>query len=455
LRGGIKMGKLLNIPGPKAKAWIRKFKKYSVTSTNDSPLVIERADEDLVYLWTVDNQRVLDFTSGVGVSNTGFGYPQVAEAMIEQIKTGLWQFIFYDYITPRPTELLEKLAKIAPGDILWKVFLCNSGTEANEAAVKLLFAARPERKRIIAFTNAFHGRTGYSLPLMGSKSIHKKYFPEAYVVHRFPYPSCYQCGYDKEPKNCDQYCVKAIEREFGRTIPPEEVNAVFIEFVQGEGGINVPNKKAIEKLVELCKKYDILIVDDEVQAGFGRTGRMWACEHFGVVPDIITLAKCLTSGGAPGGAMIVRDGLDFEAGQHSNTNGGNIISAVAALASIEVIKKEKLVANAKLMGDFLKTGLVGLQRKYRDFIGDVRGLGLMQGIEIVKDRMTKRPNPKLRDEIIKQALIRGLNLIGSGNALINPTIRFLPPLVINKEQIDEAIEILDEAIEVAIKRLSK
>lgn len=449
------MRKLLDIPGPKAKEWIKKFKKYSVTSTNDSPLVVERADEDGIHLWTVDGQRMLDFTSGVGVSNTGFGHSSISKKLIQQIETGLWQFIFYDYITPKPTELIEKLAKIAPGDIARKVFLCNSGTEANEAAVKLLFANRPERKRMISFNNAFHGRMGYCIPLMGSKSIHKKYFPEAYPARLFSYPSCYRCEYDKEPKNCDQYCIKAIEREFGRTIPPEEVNAVFIEFVQGEGGINVPDKRAIEKLFELCKKYDILIVDDEVQAGFGRTGKMWACEHFGVVPDIITLAKCLTSGGGAGGAMITRTDFDFKPGQHSNTGGGNINTAVASLATIEVIKNEKLVANAKLMGEFLRTGLHNLKTKYYKNIGDVRGLGLMQGIEIVKDFITKTPFPELRDKIIKEALYRGLNLIGCGNALRNPTIRFLPPLVINKEQIDEAMEILSEAIEIAIKRLSK
>ncbi len=450
------MRKLLDIPGPKAKKIIEKFKKYSITSTNDSPLVIGRADEDLVHLWTVDNQRVLDFTSGVGVSNTGFGHPRIAEALIEQIKTGLWQFIFYDFITEKPTLLLEKLAKTAPGNIPRKVFLANSGAEANEAAVKLLFATRAEREkgiRMISFIGAFHGRTGYCIPLMASKSIHTKDLPLAYPVYPFPYPSCYRCAYDKEPKTCDQFCIKTIEREFHRLMSSSRVNAIIMEFVQGEGGINVPNKKAIEKLVKLCKKYDILIVDDEVQAGFGRTGKMWACEHFGVVPDIITVAKCLTSGGAPGGAMIARADIDFEPGQHSNTNGGNIISATAALATIEVIKKEKLVANAKLMGDFLRTGLHSLRVKYNKNIGDIRGLGLMQGIEIIKDYITKAPFPELRDEIINQALIRGLNLIGCGNASINPTIRFLPPLVINKEQINEAMKILDEAIGAALKKV--
>lgn len=437
----------------KAKKIIEIFNKYAITSTNDSSLIVQRADKDCVHLWTIDNQKILDFTSGVGVSNTGFGHKRIIKAIRKQLKTGLLQFIFHDYITQKPTELLEKLAQLMPGNIERKVFLCNSGAEANEAAIKLLFANRPTRKRMMAFTGAFHGRTGYCIPLMASKPIHKKHFPEAYPVHHFPYPDCRHCPYDKIPEICNEYCIKVIEREFGRSIPPEEVNAMFIEFVQGEGGINVPSKKPIKKLIELCRKHDILIVDDEIQTGFGRTGKMWACEHFGVVPDIITVAKCLTSGGAPGGAMITRADLDFEPGQHSNTNGGNIIAAVAALATIEVIKKEGLVRNAELMGSVLRNGLLKLREKYYNFIGDVRGLGLMQGIEITRDWVTKTSCPKLRDEIINQALVRGLNIIGSGNPLINPTIRFLPPLIIKRKHINKALKILDEAIKTAIKKV--
>ncbi len=455
------MRKLLDIPGPKGKEFIEIHKKYVATTTNDYSLGFINEKGKGVYLQDIDGNKILDFSSGVAVANVGYGHQKLMESLIKQIKTGVLNLIDTDVpnklsalLAQRVSKLTEtRLAKIKPDDYP-EVFYCCSGSESTEAAKKLLKSARPERQSFLSFMFAFHGRTMGALSLMGSKEKHIRNFYPENSVKIFP-PYCYRCPYNQTPDTCKAHCIRILEDFYFKTvIPPSELNGVFIEFIQGEGGIIDWPKMCAEELQRIADKYNIFIVDDEIQAGMGRTGKWFACEHYGIKPHVILVAKAF-AGGVPQGACIFPKSLDFkELGQHSNTFGGNLLACQAALAVIQIIEEENLVKNAKLMGDFLRTGLEGLQGKYWDFIGDIRGLGLMQGIEIVKDRFTKAPFPELRNQIIKESLKRGLLIFPCGNPEINPVIRFEPPLVVNKSEIDEAMKILDEAIEAAIRKVN-
>lgn len=450
---GAKAGDLREVPGSKAKQFIKLDKEYGATATQSYGFIPVGAGG--VYLRDADGNEYIDFTSGAGVSNLGHNHPIVSQAVKNQKKTGLTQLDANVWPNPKSVELKERLAKIASEKFggKYKTFLCNSGAESVEAAVKLLFDQRPAKPCFIAFEMAFHGRTGYCLPLMAGKEVHHRGFPKGYRVYHFPYPYCWRCGYHRAPSACEEFCIRYIEEKFGSVISSQEINAVFLELPQGEGGVNTPNPKAIQKLVQLCRKYDILIVVDEVQSGMGRTGKMLASEHFGIQPDIITLAKALTNGEAPGGATVFKAELDFrEKGRHSNTAGGNTIACAAALAVIEVLE-QGVIENAAKMGDYLKAQLEEIARNFnqnpshgRQFLGDVKGLGLMIGIEVVKDIYYKEPLFELRDKIERECLKRGLLLMGAGNPEKNPVLRMLPPLIITKKEINQALDIFREGL---------
>lgn len=448
--------KLSEIPGPKARRLIKKAERECITTTQDSPIVVERADKDGLHIWTVDKQRLFDGISGIGVNNTGVGHKKIKAAMMRVVANGLWQYIFNDFPNPLSIRLCRELNQLAPGDVPRKTLLVNSGTEAIEGALKLAFAHRPGANTVISFYGAFHGRTLGALPLMASSSIRVKDFPFPYQVARFPYPSCQNCEYGKSfHSDCygHCFCINQIARALKRTPHPKNVAAVVIEFVQGEGGINIAGVGPMQELARLCQKHKIPLIDDEIQTGFGRTGHMWACDYFGIVPDMIAVAKALTSGGAPAGAVIARADLDFdEMGLHSNTYGGHRLAAACALATIRILDDEKLIENAAAMGSVLSDRLIALQQDHRPYIKDHRGLGLMQAIEIA-DR-AGRPFPQLRDAIIDEALKRGLILAGCGHDDINPTVRLLPPLIIQEEHIREIYTTLCEAVQAARKALS-
>ena len=431
-------------PGPKAKKVVAKDGRYLATSTKTSPVVAERAQGAVV--WDVDGNRYLDFTSGIGVTNTGHCHPAVVKAVQDQAER-LFHFAGTDFYYAVQADLAEKLCEVTPGDYPKKVFYTNSGAESVEAAIKL---ARwtTQRKQFIGFIGAFHGRTMGAVSITASKPVHKdRFFPMMPGVTHLPFAYCYRCPYKMEYPSCDVWCARILEElYFTSFLPPGEVAAMFVEPVQGEGGYIVPPMKWHQVMRDITKRNGILLVDDEVQAGFGRTGRFFAIEHAGVEPDVMCLAKGMGSG-VPIGAIVFRAELDFGVqGAHSNTYGGNLLASAATLATIEVIEKEGLVAKAAKLGKHMHKRLLELQEEH-DEIGDVRGLGLMQMTEFVKDRRTKEIHKTFRDAITVEAYKRGLIMLPCGKS----GMRYIPPLVITKQQLDAGIDILEASIK-AVKR---
>jgi len=427
------------LPGPKAAEILKKDKRFiSPSYTRGYPLVIDRGEG--VGVVDADRNRFLDFTSGIAVCNTGHAHPAVVEAIVTQAK----KFIHMsgtDFYYAVQSELAERIARFSPGDSDRKVFYSNSGAESIEAALKLV-RYHTRRSLIISFFGSFHGRTMGALSLSASKSIHEKGFaPLVPGVTHVPYAYCYRCPYNLKFPACDAYCVDWIREDlFKRTMPAEEVAAIFVEPIQGEGGYVVPPGRFHQKLQALCREFGILYVADEIQTGMGRTGRMLACEHFDIDPDIFTLAKGIASG-MPLGAMVARgDIMSWAPGSHASTFGGNPVSCSAAMATIDLLE-EGLIENARKMGDYFKAQLLALQRRHL-LIGDVRGVGLMLCIELVKDRESKHKAIAERDAAVNLAFEKGLLLLGCGEN----SIRFIPALLVSKTEIDTAVSILDEVL---------
>ncbi|MFZ1022586.1 MAG: acetyl ornithine aminotransferase family protein [Thermoplasmata archaeon] len=427
------------IPGPNAQRIIAADHRYLMTSTKTSPVVA--ASGSGVWVTDVDGNRLLDFSAGVAVLNTGHCHPAVVQAIREQAGK-LTHFAGTDFYYENQTRLAQKISEITPGDFSKKVFFTNSGTESAEAALKM---ARWNRRRpiTIGLLGAFHGRSMGSLTMTTSKPVQRARF-QAYGGggHHIPAPNCYRCPYKLEYPSCDLYCAKILkELYFETSIPPDDVAAFIAEPVMGEGGYIVPPPGWHKEIKSILDPHGILFIDDEVQSGIGRTGKWFAIEHHGIIPDIVTMAKAL-GGGVPIGAIAFRSELDYTSpGVHSNTFGGNLVSVSAALATLDVIEREKLLENTRVQGAYLLQRLRELQEKFEE-IGDVRGLGLMTATEIVEDRRTKTPAVKLRDAIIEESYRRGLILLPCGKS----SIRYIPPLIVQREHIDEGIEILDASI---------
>ena len=431
---------ITSLPGPKAQAIIeRDGAVLSPSYTRSYPLVAARGEGAMIE--DVDGNRFLDFTAGIAVVSTGHCHPRIVAA-IQRQAAELIHMSGTDFYYPNMVELAEKLAMLAPGDMPRRVYFGNSGTEAIEAALKMA-RYHTGRGRFIAFFGSFHGRTMGSLALTASRSVQQSgFFPVVPGVHHVPYANCYRCAYGKTPDSCAVECVKVIEDQlFRHTVPPEEVAAIFVEPVQGEGGYVVPPKKFFDELRRVADKHDILIAADEVQSGMGRTGKMFASEHFDLVPDIIAVAKGIASG-MPLGATIARaDVMDWRPGAHASTFGGNPVCISASLATIELLEQE-LIDNAARVGAHMKARLDEFPKKF-PMVGDVRGLGLMIGIEIVRDQTTKERAPDLRDKIEQMCFERGLLVLGAGPN----SIRLSPPLVITKDQADHAVETLAECLQ--------
>jgi len=426
------------IPGPKAREIINESKKYLVTTTRDFPLVIAKMDNDLIT--DVDGNIFIDFAAGIAVANVGHRNPEVVKAIKDQLDKYIHSAP-HDFFDTLQHRVAKKLTEITPGDFSKKVFFGNSGTEANEAAIKLAKRATG-RHLLIAFIGSFHGRTHGSLSLTASKPVHRKGFLTLPGVEHVPYPNPYRCPFDLDPEECGLYFARYIEDYlFNHYVPPEEVAAIFFEPLAGEGGYIVPPKSFIQELRRIANDYGILLIDDEVQAGFCRTGKWFAVEHYGVTPDIISTAKAIADG-VPLGATIINAKFDFpESGCHSSTYGGNALALAAALANIEYIEKENLCERARKLGD--KT-----LKKLRDFmeeskiVGDVRGLGLMIGVEIVKDKEKKTYAPDIRNKIAEIVLKKGLVMLPAGKS----ALRIAPPLTIREEHLDKGLEILMDTI---------
>ncbi len=427
------------LPGTKANNLIQLDKTYvSPSYTRVYPLVVKKAKG--LWIYDVDDNLFLDFTAGIAVNATGHCHPKIVAAIKKQADRLLHMSGTDFYYTPQ-IALAQKLASLVPGDTVHKVYFGNSGAEAVEAAFKLA-RWHTQRELNIAFYGAFHGRTMGALSLTASKTIQKKHYnPFVPGITHIPYAYCYRCAYNMCYPECDIYCARWVEDTlFRTTMPPEEVAAIFVEPIQGEGGYVVPPPEFHKKLYQIAQKYGILYVADEVQSGMGRTGRMFAMEHFGVQPEIMALAKGIASG-LPLGAMVARaDIMNWEAGSHASTFGGNPISCEAALATIAMLEDE-LMINAEEQGNRLKSGLHRLQNDL-ECMGDVRGKGLMVAVELVKDRDTKTPDVKLRNRIIHKAFHKGLLLLGCGEN----SIRFSPALTVTASEIDLCLTIFEEVV---------
>jgi 4-aminobutyrate aminotransferase len=433
------------IPGPKAQAIIARDHEILMRTTKTAPIVAESGEG--VWITDVDGNRLLDFSAGVSVNNVGYAHPEVVRAVREQVGR-LSHFAGTDFYYEAQVRLAERIARIVPGTFEKKVFFTNSGTESAEAALKI---ARWQRQKpiVIGLLGGFHGRTMGALSLTASKPVQRaRYAAYATGGHHIPAPNCYRCPYKLEYPSCDLYCAKILkELYFQTSIPPDDVAAMIVEPVMGEGGYIVPPKGWHPAIKSILDEHGILFIDDEVQAGMGRTGRWWAIEHHGIVPDLLTMAKAI-GGGLPMGAVAFRKDLDFPVnGAHANTFHGNLVAAAASLATLDVIEKDHLLDNARVQGAYLISRLKELQGRHEE-IGDVRGLGLMTATEFVRDRKTKEPAVKFRDRVLEESYRRGLILLPCGTS----TLRYIPPLVVRREEIDEAIEILDAAIRAARAR---
>lgn len=427
------------LPGPKAKALIeRDGKVVSPSYTRDYPFVIARGVGATVE--DVDGNVFLDCAAGIAVNSTGHAHPKVVAAIVDQAQKFLHMSGTDFYYEPQ-VKLGEDLAATAPFPGPVRTFYANSGTEANEAAIKL---ARYHTKRfgILGFLGSFHGRTLGSLSLTSSRAIQRRGFgPMAAGTFHAPYATCYRCPVGLTPDRCGAECLEFLEEQvLVHLISPDDVAAVLVEPIQGEGGYVVPAKAFHERLRALTTKHGMLLMVDEVQSGMGRTGKMWAIEHFGVQPDVVTAAKGIASG-LPLGVTVARaDVMDWPPGAHASTFGGNPVSCAAAIATIDLLR-ESLVKNAAEVGDHLQQGLKALMDKHT-IIGDVRGKGLMVGVELVRDRQTKERATEERNAVVNEAFSRGMLILGAGRN----AVRFSPPLVLSKAQADTAIRIFDESL---------
>jgi 4-aminobutyrate aminotransferase len=388
----------------------------------------------------MDGNTFLDFAAGIAVCATGHCHPRIVKVIQEQAAQ-LIHLSGTDFYYPQLSALAQKLAEIAPGRGDKKVYFGNSGTEAIEAALKLARYATG-RKKFIAFYGAFHGRTFGSLSLTASKPVQRRGFgPLLEGVTHVSYPYCYRCPNRPSDESCHPACLGVIEDQLFKTIlSPDEVAAIVFEPIQGEGGYIVPPPEFFEELKRLSRQHGILLIADEVQSGMGRTGRMFAVEHFGLEPDIIAIAKGVASG-MPLGAIVARAELmSWPPGSHASTFGGNPISCAAALETIRLIEDE-LMQNAGEVGEHLLQSLRKLKSRC-SVIGDVRGLGLMIGIELVKDQVTKEKAIAWRDLAVQRCFEKGLLILGCGEN----TLRLMPPLIVNRAQADAAMEILEDVL---------
>jgi len=424
------------LPGPAAKKLLERDEQYTSPSyTRVYPLVVKSGSGCVIE--DVDGNLYLDCTAGIAVTAAGHCHPELVAAIQDQAAKLIHMSGTDFYYRPQ-IDLAERLAKLGLWSGRRRVFFTNSGAEALEAALKLA-RWHTGRSRAIAFFGAFHGRTYGAMSLSGSKLVHRRGFsPLVPDIHHTSYPrGCQTCV--NPGSAC--VCVQQIEETlFKRVAPPEEVAAIFVEPIQGEGGYHVPPPGFLPALRQLCDRHRILLVLDEVQSGMGRTGKMYACEHWGVEPDIICLAKGIASG-MPLGAIIARDDvMDWPPGSHASTFGGNPVSCRAALTTLDLLEREYLT-NATDRGLQLKEGLLAMKDRHR-VVGDVRGLGLMVAMDVVREDDPTKLDPALRDKVVQTAFHHGLLLLGCGEA----AIRFCPPLCISAKEIDTTLRILHRVL---------
>jgi 4-aminobutyrate aminotransferase len=436
------------LPGPKSKKLIDRDERFvSQSYTRAYPVVLSHAQG--AYLWDVDGNCFIDFHTGIGVCSTGNCHPLVVEAIKRQAEKAI-HIPSADFYHEPVGKLAERLSQIVPGKYPKRTFFSNSGAEAVETGFKLARYNR-KRPRMIAFINGFHGRTMGALSLTCSKVTQRKYFaPLVPEVTHVPYAYCYRCPFNLTYPKCDFACVSFIEEEIlNKVAPAEEVAAIVVEPIQGEGGYIVPPNGYLQRLKALAEKYEILTIMDEIQSGMGKTGKMFAMEHWNVTADIVVVAKALASGVPLGACVASRKLMSWEPGSHSTTFGGNPIACAAGLVTIELLENG-LMRNATRMGNYMMKHLKRMMKRY-SIMGDVRGKGLMIGIEFVKNRRTREPAPEMTDQIARECFRNGLMLLTCGKN----TIRFIPPLIVSQETADQALEIFEKVVKKANSKKRK
>ncbi len=427
------------LPGPRAREFMERDARVVTPSyTRPYPFVAEEGRGAVVK--DADGNYFLDFAAGIAVVATGHCHPKVVEAIRTQADR-LIHMSGADFYNETMVEAAEKLVAHLQGGEDKRVFFGNSGAEAIECAIKLA-KYHTGKKRFIAFFGAFHGRTTGAVSLTASKAAQKnRFFPLMDGVTHVPYANCYRCAFGRSYGACSFECLSHIEETVLKTIaPPEEVAAIFVECLQGEGGYVVPPPEFILGLRKICDKYGILLVDDEIQAGVGRTGKFLAIDHYGVKPDIVCLAKGIASGLPLSACIASADIMDWAPGSHASTFGGNPVACAASIATLKLLD-DGLVKNAEEQGAFLLAKLKAMMENY-EVIGEVRGRGLMIGVEFVKDRASREPYPDFRNRLVGDCFKRGLLTLGCGAN----TLRICPPLVITREQACAFLSIFEASL---------
>ena len=434
------------LPGPKAKKVVERDQGVvSPSYTRDYPLVAKTGRGALVD--DIDGNTFLDFAAGIAVVATGHCHPQVVAAIQKQaaelIHMSCTDFYYEGMVT-----FAERLAAIAPGKTPKRVYFGNSGTEAIETAMKLA-RYHTKRDKFVAFHGCFHGRTMGALSLTASKAVQRKHFGSLLGgVFHAPYPNTYRGAYGVRPENAAVDALAYLENElFKRLCDPSDIAGIFVEPIQGEGGYLAAPAEFLQGLERVCHKHGIMLVADEVQSGMGRTGKWWAMDHAGVEPDILCTAKGIASG-MPLCAVIAKaDVMDWKPGAHASTFGGNPVSIAAGLATLDVLEGGAL-ANAARVGGYIFRQTEEWRERHKS-IGDIRGKGLMIGIEFVRDQKTKEKAPAVRDQVIQAAYRKGLLVLGAGEN----SLRLCPPLIVDEEQADFALQTLDACIREAEQSL--
>jgi 4-aminobutyrate aminotransferase len=435
-------------PGPKARELVKRDSDaISPSYTRYYPLVVDSGHDCIVK--DVDGNEYIDFNSGLACLNVGHNHPRIVEA----IKSQCDKFLHYantDFYYQETVNLAEKLFQITPGDFQKRVHFGNSGAEAIETAIKLS-KWHTRKHQFIAFIGAFHGRTCGATALTASKPAQRRhYFPLIPGITHVPYPYCYRCPFNLSYPECNFRCIDFIDDQIlQKYVPPEEVAGFVFEPIQGEGGYVVPPLEYFQRLKKLADKYGLLMIADEIQSGIGRTGKWFAIEHWKIDPDILCSAKSLASG-LPLSATVARARLmDWEAGTHASTFGGNPLTCAAATNVIDVIKEEKLLENAEKQGSYIMKWLQDVKQEQK-IVGDVRGKGLMIGVEFVENKETKKAGVSQAREVMIRCWRRGVAIVTCGVS----TLRLVPPLTITRELVDTSLEILGDAIKEVEKETS-
>lgn len=431
-----------SIPGPKSQELMRRRNAAVARGVSHSTQIFAARAEGAV-MEDVDGNRFIDFAGGIGCQNAGHRAPRVVAAIREQVDAFLHTcFAVAPY--SKYVELAEKLNSLTPGKFPKKTLLVNSGAEAIENAVKIArcFTRRPA---IVCFEDAFHGRTMLTMSLTSKTHPYKAGFePFASDIYRIPFAYCYRCSYSLQYPSCNIFCAHHLEDTFKRVVSAEAVAAVVVEPVLGEGGFVVPPPEFFTVLQDICKRHQILLIADEVQTGFGRTGAMFASERYGLVPDILVSAKSL-AGGMPLAAVTGRaEIMDAPGvGGLGGTYGGNPVACAAGLAAVETLERENLAARAEILGARFDARARAWQKEF-PLIGDVRGLGAMRAIELVRSKGGREPAKEETEQVLRYCHEHGLILISSGT--YGNVLRVLVPLSVTDEQFDEGLNVFESAL---------